>query len=192
MDLLLLILVSYLCGSIPFGLIFSKVFGFGDVRKHGSGNIGATNVMRLGGKKLGLLTLVFDCLKAIIPLLLIQLNFVDPRLLALCGVFLSIGHIFPIWLGFKGGKGVATTLAVLSILTPKIAVIFIISWFVIFKVTRIVSLASLSAISFTAILSLFLLSWPYILMHIACCILIIYSHRHNIKRLLEGKELAFK
>lgn len=192
MDTVLICLIFYLCGSIPFGLIFLKLFGGGDIRKKGSGNIGATNALRVGGKKLGGMTLIFDCLKAIVPLLILQTTISSYLMLALAGVCLVIGHIFPMWLGFKGGKGVATTLAVLLILTPKIAVIFLLTWAIIFKVTKIVSLASITAITVTAILSLFLLPWAYMIMAVICWILILFSHRQNIKRLIAGKEFAFK
>lgn len=183
--------VSYFMGSLPFGLILSKLLGHGDLRKSGSGNIGATNAMRVGGKKLGIMTLVLDALKGIIPILIfLFLNF-SGTLIALCGIMVVLGHIFPVWLKFKGGKGVATAVAVLLILMPSVGLIFVFTWLIVFALSKTVSLASLSAVLCSAVAAYWFIT-PYFIMSLVLCALIFYKHKENIKRLLNGTELKFK
>ncbi|MBA8666356.1 glycerol-3-phosphate 1-O-acyltransferase PlsY [Holosporaceae bacterium 'Namur'] len=190
-EFIIVAFVSYFMGSIPFGLILSELLGHGDLRKSGSGNIGATNAMRVGGKKLGILTLILDALKGVIPIkLFLFLNFND-TLIALCGIGVVLGHIFPIWLKFKGGKGVATAVAVLLVSVPYVGLVFVFSWILVFALSRTVSLASLCAVLCSTITA-FWFATPYFIMSLVLCILIFYRHKDNIKRLLNGTELKFK
>lgn len=189
---ILVIFGSYLMGSIPFGLIFTKMLGYGDIRNQGSGNIGASNAMRVGGKKLGILTLIFDMLKAIIPLVVMQMFIKDEVILAIVGCFVFIGHIFPIWLKFSGGKGVATSLAVMLILSTKVAIAFLIVMVAVFYITRIVSISSLSAMLIATMLSCFVQPIPYIAMNILMFLLMVIRHKDNIRRILNGTELRLK
>ena len=138
MELILIISISYLMGSIPFGLILTKVFLKKDIREIGSGNIGATNVLRTGNKLIGYLTLILDVLKAVIPVLYIKFNF--PELVYISSLSAFIGHVFPIWLKFKGGKGVATYVGILFSINYFFGIIFIVSWLIIFLFQNILHL----------------------------------------------------
>ncbi|ACS51371.1 glycerol-3-phosphate 1-O-acyltransferase PlsY [Bartonella grahamii] len=184
-------LISYLMGSIPFGLLFTRLAKLGDVRTIGSGNIGATNVLRTGNKKLAALTLLCDMLKGTIVVFVIKF-FSDPLdnsiLVSLAGFFVFLGHLFPIWLKFKGGKGVATYLGIcLGIYWPA-AIIFIIVWITIFLLTRYSSLSALVSIVITAIF-VFYFSDPYFyFMLIVMSIFVYIKHYANIGRLLIGEE----
>jgi glycerol-3-phosphate acyltransferase PlsY len=186
------VIVSYLFGSIPVGLLLSNYLGYGDIRKKGSGNIGATNALRVGGKKLGIATLILDCVKGILPLLIFKYCDFDDHKLALSGFCVVIGHIYPVWLKFQGGKGVATTFAVLLILTPYVAFVFALAWSFIFFIMRIVSVASLVAMLTAAIASLWFTKTPYFVMTACMLLCIFYRHQENIDRLIHGKELTFK
>ena len=126
MDVLIVILFSYLSGSIPFGLILTKIFGDRDIRNIGSGNIGATNVLRTGNKFLAVLTLLLDILKGYIPVIIVQQYF--PELIQLSCLLAFLGHIFPVWLKFKGGKGVATYLGILFALSIQLSFLFMFTW----------------------------------------------------------------
>ena len=142
------ILIFYFIGSLPFALLLTKIFGFGDIRKIGSGNIGATNVLRTGNKYLAFFVLCLDIIKGFIPFFILQIYFNDITLLNkifLCH-FAVIGHIFPIWLKFKGGKGVATYIGFLFGINPLIAIFFLFAWLIIAIITKYASLASLLAI----------------------------------------------
>ena len=143
MDVLIVILFSYLSGSIPFGLILTKIFGDQDIRNIGSGNIGATNVLRTGNKFLATLTLLLDILKGYIPVIIVQHYF--PGLIQLSCLLAIIGHIFPIWLKFKGGKGVATYLGILFALSIKLSLLFIFTWLVVSLIFKYSSLSSMFA-----------------------------------------------
>ncbi|WP_273787941.1 glycerol-3-phosphate 1-O-acyltransferase PlsY [Bartonella grahamii] len=184
-------LISYLIGSIPFGLLFTRLAKLGDVRTIGSGNIGATNVLRTGNKKLAALTLLCDMLKGTIVVFVIKF-FSDPLdnsiLVSLAGFFVFLGHLFSIWLKFKGGKGVATYLGVcLGIYWPA-AIIFIIVWITIFLLTRYSSLSALISVVITAIF-VFYFSDPYFyFMLIVMSIFVYIKHYANIGRLLIGEE----
>ena len=134
MELGFIILVSYLMGSIPFGFILTKIFLKKDIREIGSGNIGATNVLRTGNKMIGYITLSLDILKAIIPLLIIK--FYYPEFLFISALSIFLGHVFPLWLKFKGGKGVATYVGMLFCINYILGFVFIISWLVIFIISR--------------------------------------------------------
>ncbi|MET3590270.1 glycerol-3-phosphate acyltransferase PlsY [Bartonella silvatica] len=188
----LIFLISYLMGSIPFGLLFTRLAKLGDVRTIGSGNIGATNVLRTGNKKIAAFTLLCDMLKGTVVIFVV--NLLNPPtensiLVFLAGFFAFLGHLFPIWLKFKGGKGVATYLGICLGFYWPAAIIFILSWIVTFLLTRYSSLSALIAIIITPILTYF--SSPYLYgyyMLIAMSIIVIIKHRANISRLFAGKE----
>ena len=143
MDILIIILLSYLSGSIPFGLILTKIFGGEDIRNIGSGNIGATNVLRTGNKFLAALTLLLDILKGYIPVIISQQHF--PELIQLSCLLAFFGHIFPVWLKFKGGKGVATYLGILLALSIQLGLLFMFTWLVISLIFKYSSVSSMFA-----------------------------------------------
>ncbi len=177
---------SYLLGSIPFGLILSKIFLKKDIRQSGSGNIGATNVLRSGGKVLGFLTLIMDGLKSYLAVMITIRFFSDYFFLSAILVFL--GHLFPIWLKFKGGKGVATYLGILFGLNFFYAVIFILSWLTIIFITKFVSLGSLVSSLIVLSINVYFEGLNDSIMLFLFLVLIIYSHRANIGRLKSGTE----
>ena len=185
---LLLILAGYLLGSIPFGFIIGKI-GKIDVTKAGSGNIGATNVMRTMGVTPGALVLILDTLKGAAPVWLAQAYSGDPLVIVLCGLAAIIGHTFPIYLGFKGGKGVATGGGVLLGLAPDMFVFGIILFLVVVGLTRFVSAGSVVA-ALTVFILFILLGkpFPYTVLVGLAALLIIVRHIPNIKRLIAGTE----
>ena len=185
MDYLVAIIFSYLLGSIPFGLILTKLFLKKDIRKIGSGNIGATNVLRSGNKLIAYLTLFFDILKAVIPVVYIKLNYPDLIYISSLSVFL--GHVFPIWLKFKGGKGVATYVGILFSINLIFGFMFCISWLLVFLLSKYSSLSSLVA-SLSVPLFLFFTNGEQIIFFIILFVLIFYTHRENIKRLKNKEE----
>ena len=185
MDYLVAIIFSYLLGSIPFGLILTKLFLKKDIRKIGSGNIGATNVLRSGNKLIAYLTLFFDILKAVISVVYIKLNYPDLIYISSLSVFL--GHVFPIWLKFKGGKGVATYVGILFSINLIFGFIFCISWLLVFILSKYSSLSSLTA-SLSVPLFLFFTNGEQIIFFIILFVLIFYTHRENIKRLKNKEE----
>ena len=185
MDYFVAIIFSYLLGSIPFGLILTKLFLKKDIRKIGSGNIGATNVLRSGNKLIGYLTLFFDILKAVIPVVYIKFNYPDLIYISSLSVFL--GHVFPIWLKFKGGKGVATYVGILFSINLIFGFIFCISWLLVFFLSKYSSLSSLAA-SLSVPLFLFFTKGEQIIFFIILFVLIFYTHRENIKRLKNKEE----
>jgi acyl phosphate:glycerol-3-phosphate acyltransferase len=143
MEILLVFFLSYLCGSIPFGLILTKLYSDKDIRKSGSGNIGATNVLRSGNKYLALLTLILDTFKGYIPVFItLQLY---PQQIQIAALMVFLGHVFPIWLKFKGGKGVATYLGILFAVSIPLSILFIFTWLVIFLIFKYSSVSSLFA-----------------------------------------------
>ena len=143
MDVLIVILFSYLSGSIPFGLILTKIFGDQDIRNIGSGNIGATNVLRTGNKFLAALTLALDILKGFIPVIIAQQYF--PELIQLSCLLAFLGHIFPVWLKFKGGKGVATYLGILLALSIQLGFLFMFTWIAVSLIFKYSSVSSMFA-----------------------------------------------
>ncbi len=189
MDYILISLVSYLFGSIPFGFLFTKFILKKDIRNLGSGNIGATNVLRTGNKTLGYLTLLFDILKAVIPILFVKTYYSDFIYLSALSAFL--GHLFPIWLKFKGGKGVATYLGILFSLNIYFAIVFGIVWLLTFVSTKYSSLSSILA---TASVPIYILikSENSPIFFIIMFVLIFYSHKENIKRLKNKEETKSK
>ncbi len=189
-ELFLIILVSYLFGSIPFGLLLTKIFLKKDIREIGSGNIGATNVLRAGNKILGYSTLVFDILKAVLPILYIKFFMSDYLYISALSIF--IGHVFPIWLRFKGGKGVASYLGILCCLDIFTALIFGIVWISVFILFKFSSLSSLLASLTIPIFHFFYNSNSDYYFYFMMFILIFFTHRENIKRLRNNTESKSK
>lgn len=183
--------IGYLLGSIPFGLILTRMAGLGDVRKIGSGNIGATNVLRTGNKKLAAATLLLDALKATAAALIAQKLFGSDtvHLPGLLGGFAAfIGHLFPIWLGFKGGKGVATYIGTLLGIAPVMVLVFAIIWLSIAKISRYSSLSALVA-TLVIPVALWLIGQPEASLVTAAMTVITWAkHKANIERLISGTE----
>lgn len=178
--------IGYLCGSIPFGLVLARAFGFGDIRKIGSGNIGATNALRTGNKPLAALTLAGDILKGTIPVLIGWRWGVEVACIA--GLFAFLGHLFPVWLGFKGGKGVATYIGVLLGLAPLGVAIFAAIWLAMALLFRYSSLAALTA-TLVVPIALWLLGYDTIAGLAALLTVLVYlKHHANIRRLATGTE----
>ena len=190
MDLPIIIALSYLMGSIPFGFLLTKIFLRKDIREIGSGNTGATNVLRTGNKLLGYGTLILDIFKAVIPVLIIKYQY--PEFLFLSSLSVFLGHVFPIWLKFKGGKGVATYLGILFCINYILGFVFIISWFLIFLISKYSSLSSLIASLTIPIYHFFIIDNKNYYFFIILFILIFYTHRKNIKRLINNTESKAK
>lgn len=184
-------LIGYLLGSIPFGLVITKLSGFGDIRHIGSGNIGATNVLRTGRKDLAIITLVMDVSKAGIAALLAQLIFGSYMAGLIAGTAGVIGHNYSIWIGLKGGKGVASTLGMMLATNPAVGLTTALVWLAVAIVFRYSSLAALTALAFSPFFALVSSSPDKItcaLFYAALALLAFYQHRGNIKRLREGTE----
>ena len=190
LEVILIILISYLFGSIPFGLILTKIFIGKDIRNIGSGNIGATNVLRSGNKLVGYLTLILDILKAVIPILFIKFYYSDQLYLASLSVF--IGHVFPVWLKFRGGKGVATYVGILFCLNYLSGLVFCIIWLLIFFIFKYSSLSSMTSSFCIPIFQYFFISDPLYYFYFIMFIMIFYTHRENIKRLINKTESKTK
>ena len=190
MELILVISISYLMGSIPFGLILTKFFLKKDIRDVGSGNIGATNVLRTGNKLIGYFTLILDVLKAVIPVLYVKLNF--PELVDISSLSAFIGHVFPIWLKFKGGKGVATYVGILFSINYFFGIIFIVSWLIIFFISKYSSLGSILSSLLIPIFIFLNSSYENQYFFIIMFVLILYTHRENVKRLINKEESKTK
>ena len=186
MELFIIIFCSYLIGSIPCGFLLTKFFLKKDIRDIGSGNIGATNVLRTGNKAIGYSTLSLDILKAVLPVIFIKFNYPDYIYLSSLCVF--IGHVFPLWLKFKGGKGIATYVGILFCLDLMFGLIFIFTWLIIYLIFKYSSLSSLIAsLSIPAYLLLFL-NGKNIFFFLIMFVLIFFTHRKNIKRLINREE----
>ena len=190
MEVILAIVISYILGSIPFGLILTKIFLKKDIRELGSGNIGATNVLRSGNKSIGYLTLLLDVLKAIIPILYIKFNYSDLIYISSMSVF--IGHVFPIWLKFKGGKGVATYVGVLFSLNIYIGIVFVTSWLIVFFISKYSSLGSILSSLIIPIFIFLNSNYENEYFFIIMFVLILYTHRENVKRLINKEESKTK
>ena len=190
MDLILIVLICYFLGSIPFGFILTKFFLKQDIREIGSGNIGATNVLRTGNKSIGYLTLLLDILKAVIPVIFIKINFSEYLFISSLSVFL--GHVFPIWLKFKGGKGVATYLGILFCINYILGFVFVLVWFLIFLIFKYSSLSSILATFTIPVFYYFFINNENYYFFIIMFILIFFTHRENIKRLLNNTESKSK
>ena len=189
MEIFFIVVVSYLLGSIPFGLILTKFFLNKDIREIGSGNIGATNALRTGNKKLGLITLILDILKGMFPVLYTSLYFTDFIFISSICVFL--GHVFPVWIKFKGGKGVATYIGILFAINFTYAFVFILIWLFVFLIYKYSSLSSLIG---SASIPLYVLIFnnQNLIFFFIMLILIFYTHRDNVKRLKNKAETKTK
>ena len=183
-------IISYFSGSIPFGLILTKIFLNRDLRKIGSKNIGATNVLRTGNKTIAALTLFLDILKGIIPILITKEYFTDLIYLSSLAAFL--GHIFPVWLRFKGGKGVATYLGIIFILSFNLGVIFCVSWILISIASKYSSLSSILSTMVVFIVSFFNNNFELTSYLFITFIIILYTHRQNIVRIKNKSEDKIK
>lgn len=184
--LLAALVFGYLLGSIPFGLLITRAAGLGDVRKIGSGNIGATNVLRTGNKKLAALTLLLDALKGTAAVLIAGLYGPDQAYVAGLGAFL--GHLFPVWLGFRGGKGVATYLGVLIAVAWEGALVFAVAWLAVAFLTRYSSLAALVA-AVAVPVALYLIGHVQAAeLFVLMSVIVFFKHRANIARLAAGTE----
>ena len=186
MEYLIVTLSSYIIGSIPFAFILTKIFLKKDIRNIGSGNIGATNALRTGNKTLGYATLLLDITKAVLPVLYIKFNYPDYIFIASLSVFL--GHVFPIWLKFKGGKGVATYVGILFTINLILGLIFVISWAITFLISKYSSLSSLVA---SLIIPIYLIVFENYnsIFFIIMFVLIFYTHKENVKRLKNNEEI---
>lgn len=189
--LLIIIVLAYLCGSIPTGVILTKRLGL-DIRQMGSGNVGATNVARSAGKKVGLFTLLGDIVKGLVPVLVVRFLDVGDTALACAAGAALLGHVFSPFLGFSGGKGVATGLGVLLGVAPLVIFFALFFFIVTFAVSRIVSLSSLVAAATTPLL-LWWFAYPHARVYagLLIALLIIIRHHENIVRLLHGQEQKF-
>jgi glycerol-3-phosphate acyltransferase PlsY len=187
---ILAVLLSYLIGAVPFGLFFGKIFSNIDVRSVGSGNIGATNVLRAAGKKAAVMTLLADCVKGYLPVLAVKFIFHDDAITGLTGAAAIIGHNYPIYLDFKGGKGVATSFGVVLAAAPWIGVACLITWLVAARIWRYSSLSALIAFALFPVITVITYpgSRPLGLLSLFVFGMIYYRHRENIKRLLAGTE----
>lgn len=190
MSVLSLVALGYLSGSVPFGVLVTRLFSSKDVREHGSGNIGATNVARVAGKKVGALVLLLDALKGTLPVLLAMHLFPEgPRAHVAVGYAAFLGHVFPVWLKGKGGKGVATALGVLVVLVPQAALVGAVVWGAIVLVTRVSSVGSLVG-GLCAIVTSFFLGRPieYPVLAVVLLLSMVWTHRSNIGRMVKGTE----
>ena len=190
MDYLVAGIASYLMGSIPFGLILTKIFLNKDIREIGSGNIGATNALRTGNKAIGYSTLMFDIAKAVIPVIYVKINY--PDLIYVASLCAFLGHVFPIWLKFKGGKGVATYVGILFSINILLGLIFVASWGIIFLLFRYSSLSSIVGSMSVPIYILITGQINNTIFFAIMFILIFFTHRENIKRLKNKEETKTK
>ena len=190
MILEIIIFSSYLLGSVPFGFLLTKIFLKKDIRDIGSGNIGATNALRTGSKLIGFTTLILDILKAIIPVIIVKIYYIEYLYIASLCVFL--GHVFPIWLKFKGGKGVATYVGILCCINIYLGLVFGIVWLITFLISKYSSLSSLVGAISIPIINFFIFKDEVIFFFIIMFVLIFYTHKENIKRLLNRSESKTK
>ena len=190
MDIFLIGIISYLMGSVPFGFILTKIFLKKDIREIGSGNIGATNALRTGNKTIGYSTLVLDIFKAVAPVIYVKIFYQDFLYIASLCAFL--GHVFPIWLKFKGGKGVATYVGILFAINIYFGIIFTISWFITFFISKYSSLSSLVGAASIPIYLLILTQFDQGIFFTIMFVLIFFTHRENIKRLKNKEETKTK
>ena len=190
MDYLIVGILSYLIGSIPFGLILTKIFLNKDIREIGSGNIGATNALRTGNKLIGYSTLILDIAKAIIPVIFVKINY--PDLIYIASLCAFLGHVFPIWLKFKGGKGVATYVGILFSINLLLGIIFAAIWGIIFLMFRYYSLSSIVGSISIPIYILMTDQISNTIFFSIMFVLIFFTHRENIKRLKNKEESKTK
>ncbi|HBT82341.1 MAG TPA: acyl-phosphate glycerol 3-phosphate acyltransferase [Desulfuromonas sp.] len=193
LSLTFLLLAAYLVGAIPTGVLLTRLAGAGDIRQAGSGNIGATNVYRVAGRGLGIATLVGDALKGIVPLLVARALQLPPEQTALIAAAAFLGHLYPVYLGFKGGKGVATALGIFLVLSPATVALAALLFGLLLWKWRYVSLGSIcAAAAAPPLVYFFTSSLPLLLASLFVAVMVIVRHRENIKRLLAGSENRFK
>jgi glycerol-3-phosphate acyltransferase PlsY len=180
-------LIAYLLGSIPFGVLVTRLFGLGDVRKIGSGNIGATNVLRTGSKAAALATVLLDAAKGLVAVLIAR-HFAGEDAAQIAALFSFLGHLFPVWLGFRGGKGVATFLGVLIGLAPLVAAVAMAAWLFTFFVYRISSLAALVSAVLTTCVTIAVGIPDMSVLLVILTALLVWKHTANIRRLIDGSE----
>ena len=190
MELILIISCSYLMGSIPFGYLLTKIFLKIDIRDIGSGNIGATNALRTGNKLIGYSTLTLDVLKGVLPVIFIKFNY--PEYIYVSSLSVFIGHVFPLWLKFKGGKGVATYVGILFCINVLFGLLFISTWLLLYFIFKYSSLSSLLATLTIPVYILFFLSGKNIIFFLIIFVLIFYTHKENVKRLINKEESKTK
>ena len=190
MEYLIVGIISYLMGSIPFGLILTKIFLKKDIREIGSGNIGATNALRTGNKLIGYSTLVMDIAKAIIPVIYVKINY--PDLIYIASLCAFLGHVFPVWLKFKGGKGVATYVGILFSINILLGIVFAIVWGIIFLIFKFSSLSSIIGSLSIPVYLIVTGQMNDTVFFGIMFILIFFTHRENIKRLKNKEETKTK
>ena len=190
MEHLIVGIALYIMGSIPFGFILTKIFLKKDIRKIGSGNIGATNALRTGSKIIGYSTLILDIAKAVIPVIYVKLNF--PELIYIASLCAFLGHVFPVWLKFKGGKGIATYVGILFSINILLGTIFVSCWGIIFLIFRYSSLSSIIGALSIPIYLLITNETNNVIFFTIMFVLIFFTHRENIKRLKNKEESKTK
>ena len=188
-EVLLVIILSYILGSIPSGIFFAKIFSLEDIRKVGSGNTGATNVLRTGNYTAAALTFILDFSKACLAIYCTQI--INENLTLLSSIFILLGHIFPIWLKFKGGKGFASYLGIIFVINLHLFILISIIWLIIFFLKRISSLSAIMSSLSSILLTVFIFNSNNLLIIINTCF-IVATHRENIKRLINGTETKIK
>ena len=190
MEYLFIGIASYLMGSIPFGLVLTRIFLKKDVREIGSGNIGATNVLRTGNKLIGYSTLILDITKAVVPVIYVKINF--PELIYIASLCVFLGHVFPIWLKFKGGKGVAPYVGILFSINILFGIVFTISWVIVFLLFKYSSLSSIIGSLSIPVYLLITNQINNVFFFGIMFVLILFTHRENIKRLKNKEESKTK
>ena len=194
-NFIIFMIISYFIGSIPFAYLLTKFFGYGDIRKIGSGNVGATNVLRTGKKSLAIIVLILDITKGFLPFTIFSF-FAESQItfnIIIISSFAVIGHIFPIWLRFQGGKGVATYLGFIISVDYIFGIFFILSWIIIIIIKRYSSLASILSISIIPLTAYYLsYSINFIIIFVLVGVIIIFKHFSNIKRLITKSESKIK
>ena len=190
MEYLIIGIASYLMGSIPFGLVLTKIFLRKDIREIGSGNIGATNVLRTGNNLIGYSTLILDITKAVVPVIYVKINL--PELIYIASLCAFLGHVFPIWLKFKGGKGVATYVGILFSLNILFGLVFTIGWVLVFLLFRYSSLSSIIGSLSIPVYLLITNQTNNVIFFGIMFVLIFFTHRENIKRLKNKEESKTK
>ena len=189
-EIFLVFIFSYISGSIPFGLIVTKLFLNKDIRKVGSKNIGATNVFRTGNKLIAVLTLLLDIFKGVVPIIITSYYF--QNLIYLSGLMAFLGHIFPVWLKFKGGKGIATYLGILFVISFKLGLIFCLTWIIVALITKYSSLSSIVSALVIFLISVYQNNLELNFFLFIVFVIILYTHRQNIVRLKNKKEDKIK
>tara|TARA_B100000586_G_C19924517_1_gene348652 strand:- start:84 stop:665 length:582 start_codon:yes stop_codon:yes gene_type:complete len=189
-EIFLVFLLSYISGSIPFGLILTKLFLNQDIRDIGSKNIGATNVLRTGNKFIAVLTLFLDISKGVVPVLIT--NYFFPNLIFLSGLMAFLGHIFPVWIKFKGGKGIATYLGIIFVLSLKLGLFFCVSWMIVATITKYSSLSSILSSLIIFLISFWENNFELNSYLFITFVIILYTHRQNIIRLKNKTEDKIK